>query len=57
MVVVERGAFFEAQLRMIAIVPILLEHRDFAVANCLDDPPYDGRFARAGTAGDADHEW
>jgi len=41
----------------IAMVPIVLEDGDLAVANCLDDSPYDGRFAGAGTAGDADHEW
>ena len=31
-VVVERGAFLEPQLRMVAIVPVVLEHRDVRVA-------------------------
>ena len=44
MVVVERGALFEAQVVAIAIVAIVLEERHLFGAETVDDPPHDGGF-------------
>ena len=56
MVVVERGAILEPQVEAIAVVAIVVEDGDAVGAERLDDAADDGGLARAGSAGDADHE-
>ena len=52
MIVVERGAFFEAEIVAIAVIAIVLEHNDLLRTQAVDDAPDDRRFAGAGAAGD-----
>jgi hypothetical protein len=56
MVVVERRPLLEPQVVAVAVVPIVLEHGDLAVADALDDAADDRGLAGAGPAGDADDE-
>ena len=53
MVVVERGAFLEAQIVPVAVVAIVIEHRHLVRAEALDDAPDHGGLAGAGPAGHA----
>ena len=39
MVVIERGALFEAQVVAIAVIAIVIEERDLLGAQAVDDPP------------------
>ena len=54
-IVVERGPLLERQIVAVAVVAVVLEHDDLLGAEAVDNLPDDGRLARAGSAGDADH--
>ena len=56
MVVVERGALFEAQVIAIAIVAIVLEKRHVLGTETVDNAPDNRGFARSRTAGHSNHE-
>ncbi len=55
-VVVERGALFEAQVVAIAIVAVVFEDADLVAAEAVDDAFDDRGLAGAGTAGDTNHD-
>jgi hypothetical protein len=56
MVVIERGALLEPEVEPIAIVAIMLEHRNRDVAQTVHDPPDDRGLAGSRSAGHADDE-
>jgi hypothetical protein len=56
MVIIERGALFEAQIIAIAVVPIVFEYGHLVIADALDDAADDRCLAGSGATGDADDE-
>jgi hypothetical protein len=55
-IVIERSAFFEAQLVAVAIIAVMLEDRDLPVPEAFHDSLDDGGLARRRPAGNPDYD-
>ncbi len=56
MILIERGPLLETQVVTFAVVPIVLEHSDLRIAQCVDDAADDRGFSGAGSSGHANDD-
>jgi hypothetical protein len=56
-VVVEGEPLLEPQIVPVAIVAIVLEHRDARIFERIHDLPHDGGLPRSGPSGDTNDQW